>query len=529
MNFKITFLLFFSLSILSKTIVSAQIEVFESGYEKVQKGKFDPKHAIEHIPSLAPQRQLTSDSVQSMLLPAPGEVIVLYSAKNIKSNKCKLNTASFLTVDTVFYEERWQDDSSLTFKVWKSIKINKKRFYTLARIHETLAFISNHRRYNQLVILTANGGYDNYYDRGYPESFALASIQKKTLEFSHVFESYNYGDEFFEESQIITDDRGTKISIEIEGGEDSLNFTWGYFPCTIEFQKGPQKKIIYNQQKFQKEIEQFEQFLNRVNEHNVLLLDPTDTVKVHISYAWPHDIIDRGFKRTLYPFDLHAKFIIAEGIADVYDNGLLKFEMHLWQTPFLDSMRVYSEKIRRLLDDNWQKEDEGHGDSAYYHRYFDAAIEQKILNYHDSLGPQNIKIKNKYKDALKYLTNVYGEGKIGDRCSQKSGKIPSVNSQIHYLYKKKQYDLIRKVSRSAFPSARVWAMKYLIDLHEAGVHQLTAYDIYWAKQLGKSQAELEFCTDCVINVGPLQGEILWWDNKERYIKYFYPEGKDSLY
>jgi hypothetical protein len=166
------------------------------------------------------------DSIVSFIHPQNHIGVLLFEDSFGKKISGILVESSIVEVDSIFYRDIFKDPSkdwSLTFNVWYAIKINDQKYYTDFKIHDSHLYSYNCGT-NKFLLIAQSSGYDDYYDRGYPELFFGAIINEKgeILNVSNIF-SFTYGDEYFDAIQIIVNKvSNEKYLFELEGLDEKL-------------------------------------------------------------------------------------------------------------------------------------------------------------------------------------------------------------------------------------------------------------------------------------------------------------------
>jgi hypothetical protein len=509
------------------TRLFSQVNVVSQYYNTPLEGTRTSTQSNKSLKTIPPQVKLFNDSEVHMLFPSSTGTVLFDSKNNGSIAIGLLHDPSVINFDTTFYEKTFIDSGRYNFKVWHSIRINQKRYYTNERIHGLGQEIWTRGMGKQLFLFSQSEGYDNYYDRGYPELFAIAAFSEGTMSFSTVFEEFIYGYEFFDEHSLKSTDNLLRNWHTIYGEEDSLCFNWNESPDYLGVAKNGDTTYMFNEGMMKKALINNLEFLKKITTHDVFLLDPFDTLGVRINGGWPNNVESNGFRRKTYDFDVTSQTLIGRGSLESHKNKTLELKMEIFSNIPLDTLRSRSIVLDSLLLSQW-KRDPAWQTQKYYswqYSYNNEELLQEIINYHDSIIKEPIHIKRKYKSVYKALMNPSSEGEIGNLCSDESPE--SIESMINLLVRKKQYQILRKVSRGPFPEARVWAMRALIDCHETGAFSLNPTDIEWAKKLGKDDADIELCLSCEHYSSTLEHQINYWDNKEKYIKYFFPDWKEK--
>ena len=233
--------------LLTILILIFQVSVF--GQETVQQdGYYDLKIGIYQTKSLdkeligsnptviEPQTKFQSKA-NSAFLKVQDNAIALFDRINDKGTTKPLGVltqTSVIQVDTVFYREIYRDTSKewmLTFNVWYAITLNGEQYYTDYKIHDFIGLQEELAKYNQQFLLVAQStGYDDYYDRGYPNHF-FAVILNDNFDMSYNSEIFNfdYGEEFWDVElmrSVETEMTEKGFEFKLYGIEDNFEGIW---------------------------------------------------------------------------------------------------------------------------------------------------------------------------------------------------------------------------------------------------------------------------------------------------------------
>jgi hypothetical protein len=233
--------------LLTILILIFQVSVF--GQETVQQdGYYDLKIGIYQTKSLdkeligsnptviEPQTKFQSKA-NSAFLKVQDNAIALFDRINDKGTVKAigvLTQTSVIQVDTVFYREIYRDTSKewmLTFNVWYAITLNGEQYYTDYKIHDFIGLQEELAKYNQQFLLVAQStGYDDYYDRGYPNHF-FAVILNDNFDMSYNSEIFNfdYGEEFWDAElmrSVETEMTEKGFEFKLYGIEDNFEGIW---------------------------------------------------------------------------------------------------------------------------------------------------------------------------------------------------------------------------------------------------------------------------------------------------------------
>ena len=233
--------------LLTILILIFQVSVF--GQETVQQdGYYDLKIGIYQTKSLdkeligsnptviEPQTKFQSKA-NSAFLKVQDNAIALFDRINDEGTAKPLGVltqTSVIQVDTVFYREIYRDTSKewmLTFNVWYAITLNGEQYYTDYKIHDFIGLQEELAKYNQQFLLVAQStGYDDYYDRGYPNHF-FAVILNDNFDMSYNSEIFNfdYGEEFWDVElmrSVETEMTEKGFEFKLYGIEDNFEGIW---------------------------------------------------------------------------------------------------------------------------------------------------------------------------------------------------------------------------------------------------------------------------------------------------------------
>lgn len=213
-------------------IAHGQISIESENYYLIKEGVYkslstdsillNQKHKV-----ITPQNKIKEgDSVSLFIHPQNHIGVLLFDDTSRKNISGILVEPSIVEIDTIFYREIYQDpykDWYLTFNVWYAIRINGQKYYTDFQIHDGHLY-SHYFGKNRFILIAQSSGYDDYYDRGYPELFFGAIINEKgeILNVSNIF-SFTYGDEYFDAIQInVNKVSNEKYLFELEGLDEKL-------------------------------------------------------------------------------------------------------------------------------------------------------------------------------------------------------------------------------------------------------------------------------------------------------------------
>jgi hypothetical protein len=207
--------------------VSSQETVLQENYYNIVIGNYETKSSIEEFifasyPIIKPQIKFYPNT---SFLKIEQKGIALFNSINDLA-KIKpigiLQESSVIQIDTIFYKEIYKDTTkewSLSFNVWYAITINGKQYYTDHKIHDFVAFKMNLDKFNQeFLVVSQSTGYDEYYDKGYPNQFFIAILNdNKEMIYDSEILNFDYGEEFWDNERM--------SSLETEFTENGLEFT----------------------------------------------------------------------------------------------------------------------------------------------------------------------------------------------------------------------------------------------------------------------------------------------------------------
>jgi len=231
------------------TILILTIEFCAFGQEIVQQDNYyDLKQGIYKTQSLGkdliesklqiikPQESYVDKENIAFLKVTDNEIVLFDQINDLGTKKPigLLTETSIIEVDTIFYNEIYNDptkDWYLTFNVWYAIKINGRTFYTDYKIHDRIAYQKEINDFNQkFLLISQSTGYDEYYDRGYPNYFFIAVLnQENEMIFNSSILDFDYDDEFWDAElmgTVKTKMNESGFEFTLHGPNESYTATW---------------------------------------------------------------------------------------------------------------------------------------------------------------------------------------------------------------------------------------------------------------------------------------------------------------
>lgn len=229
------------LTLIVQLPVFGQETVLQEGYYDLKVGIYDVKSLDKELIGLkqnviVPQTKFKSE-VNTAFLKVQDKVIALYDRLNDSGTINPigvLTKTSIIQIDTIFYKNIFKDTTkewSLTFNVWYAITINGQKYYTDYKIHDHIALREKLDKYNQeLLLVSQSTGYDEYYDKGYPNHFFVVVLNENNdiIYESEILE-FNYGNEFWDAElmgSVSTKMTEKGFEFKLYGLEDNLNRIW---------------------------------------------------------------------------------------------------------------------------------------------------------------------------------------------------------------------------------------------------------------------------------------------------------------
>ena len=142
-----------------------------------------------------------------------------------------LTDNSIVIVDTIFYQEIFQDTSShkkVTYNTWYAIRINGVQYYTDYKIHDLMNYQKELPQFKQKFLLVAQStGYDTFNHHGYPNNFfvVVLSQENELIYTSKVF-NFDYGNEFWDDSFVSTEMATNEFRFTLHGLNSKISGTW---------------------------------------------------------------------------------------------------------------------------------------------------------------------------------------------------------------------------------------------------------------------------------------------------------------
>ena len=174
------------------------------------------------------------DGDKTAFLKVENKVIALFDKINDLGTSKPVGVlakTSVIQVDTIFYREIYKDTTKewfLTFNVWYAITINGQHYYTDYKIHDFIGYKKNLDKFSQeLLLVSQNTGYDEFYDNGYPNYFFVAVLNNKNeLIYNSNILDFDYGDEFWEPEFVTAQMTDNGFQFTINGLDKKFNAIW---------------------------------------------------------------------------------------------------------------------------------------------------------------------------------------------------------------------------------------------------------------------------------------------------------------
>jgi hypothetical protein len=232
---QILFLLITQLPVFGQQIVQ------QEDYYELKTGIYETQSLDTNLIGLKPAviepQTALKNGKNTAFLKVQDKVIALFDQINDKGEIDPvgvLTKTSVVQVDTIFYNEIFSNTTekwSLTFNVWYAIKINDQTYYTDYKIHDFVSLQKSIPQYSQKFLLVAQStGYEEYYDKGYPNLFFIVILNDKDeIAYDSDILDFNYGDEFLDEKLMWT--VSTKMTakgfeFKINGLDETFEGVW---------------------------------------------------------------------------------------------------------------------------------------------------------------------------------------------------------------------------------------------------------------------------------------------------------------
>lgn len=190
-----------SITILSLLFISnlfGQTINISPSWHEVEKGNYQ----LQSLNKVAETKkiidpQLSIDSLNdntAYLIPTDkGVLLFKTNTPTTKSDIAgKLTSNSLIELLEVDYRKTYENpDTSWKYshEVWYKLRINNQVYYTDYKVH-SITYNKALIKFNQVISITSQDtGYDNYYDKGYPEHFHLLVFDRKEDELTLIFDS----------------------------------------------------------------------------------------------------------------------------------------------------------------------------------------------------------------------------------------------------------------------------------------------------------------------------------------------------
>lgn len=164
----------------------------------IVEGRYELKslsHEFQVIKEVEPQLSIDSLNKNTAYLIPEDDGILLFSTNSPTSKNDiagSLIKNSLIELLEINYQRTFQNtDSTRRFshEVWYKFRINNQVYYTDYKIH-TLSIDMPLTKLSQIIsIASQDTGYDNYYDKGYPEYFHILVFDKNEGGLSLKFDS----------------------------------------------------------------------------------------------------------------------------------------------------------------------------------------------------------------------------------------------------------------------------------------------------------------------------------------------------
>jgi hypothetical protein len=229
--------LFFILFSLLTFVAAAQVTVVSRNNFNFVKGtnvsrSTDQESLRNERRLIVPQVALSAGIENLAFIFPPQSGVLLFKSKDLNRPDHiagKLLSESMIRVDTAFHNQAYRSESDQTFSfdIVYALTINGTTYYTDFRPHDFIPVTYPLKDHDQLVVVAAQlAGYDMYADKGYPNHFRLAILNKKggSTHLFHVSEElpFNFEKEFWEDKSFRAqyDQQKKELGIEIKGRPD---------------------------------------------------------------------------------------------------------------------------------------------------------------------------------------------------------------------------------------------------------------------------------------------------------------------